>query len=253
MTEKVTYDSLKDVPASSWKALSEKKIYFGHQSVGNNIISGIKDLMTEYPQINLKIVETSDQADFKVGIFAHSKVGKNIDPKSKISGFESYMKNGLGGNADIAFFKFCYIDINPKTHVEQLFIEYKRAMSQLKLNYPKTEFIHVTIPLKIVQTGPRAWIKKIIGSPIGGYEDNIKRNQFNNLLRAEYREKEPVFDLALVESTYSKGSREKFQHRGNTYYALIPEYSHDGRHLNEVGRKKVAEQLLILLSKLSHS
>ena len=134
--------------------------------------------------------------------------------------------------------------------MEQLFSEYKNTMLQLKLNYPKTEFIHVTIPLKIVQTGPRAWIKKIIGRPIGGYEDNIKRNEFNKLLRTAYHEKEPVFDLALVESTYSNGSRQKFQYNSGDYYALIPEYSHDGRHLNEVGRKKVAEQLLISLANL---
>jgi len=251
--QKITLPSIKDVPASSWEKLAHKKIYFGHQSVGNNIMNGIKDLMTEYPQISLNIVETSNQAEFKLGIFAHSKVGKNMDPISKINGFESYMKNGLGGRADKAFFKFCYIDINPKTHVEQLFSEYKSTMSQLKLNYPKTEFIHVTIPLKVVQAGPRAWIKKLMGRPIGGYEDNIKRNQFNNLLRTAYREKEPVFDLALVESTYSNGSRQKFQLSGSTYYALIPEYSHDGRHLNEVGRKKVAEQLLISLANLSSS
>ena len=248
--EKVSFPSIKDVPAEKWKDLSQKKIYFGHQSVGNNIMDGIQDLLREYPQINLNIVETSDHADFKLGIFAHSKVGKNMDPISKISAFENYMKNGLGGRADKAFFKFCYIDITPKTQVEQLFSEYKNTLLQLKLNYPKTEFIHVTIPLKIVQTGPRAWIKKIIGRPIGGYEDNIKRNEFNNLLRTTYREKEPIFDLALVESTFLNGSRQKFQYNGSTYYALIPEYSHDGRHLNEVGRKKVAEQLLISLANL---
>jgi len=32
--------------------LSQKKIYFGHQSVGFNIIDGIKDIMKENPQIN---------------------------------------------------------------------------------------------------------------------------------------------------------------------------------------------------------
>jgi len=248
---KVTLPSIADVSDPLWEKLAQKKIYFGHQSVGNNIIDGIKDLMEEYPQINLKIAETFDQADFELGIFAHSKVGENMDPISKISGFQSYINNGLGGKADKAFFKFCYIDINPQTHVEQLFAEYKNTMSQLRQDYPKTEFIHVTIPLKVVQTGPRVWIKKLIGRPIGGYDDNIKRNEFNDLLRQEYSEKEPVFDLALAESTYTDGSRQSFQHNGNTYFALIPEYSHDGRHLNEAGRKKVAEQLLILLANLS--
>lgn len=35
-----TYKSIKDVPDSTWKKLSEKKIYFGHQSIGYNIING---------------------------------------------------------------------------------------------------------------------------------------------------------------------------------------------------------------------
>ena len=60
MTEIVTYDKLKNVPASSWKALFEKKIYFGHQSVGFNIMDGITDLMKEYPDIKLNIVETKE-------------------------------------------------------------------------------------------------------------------------------------------------------------------------------------------------
>jgi hypothetical protein len=248
--ETIKFPSIKDVSVSKWEKLAQKKIYFGHQSVGHNIIEGIRDLIKEYSDISLNIVETSNQANFELGIFAHSKVGKNMDPISKIYEFKTFMNNGLGGKADKAFFKFCYIDINPKTHVEHLFAEYKNTMLQLKLNYPKTKFIHVTIPLKIVQTGPRAWIKKLMGRPIGGYKDNIKRNQFNDLLRTAYREKEPIFDLALVESTYSDGSRQKFQFKGNSYHALIPEYSYDGRHLNQKGRKIVAEQLLIYMANL---
>ena len=47
--EKVSLPSIKDVPAEKWQELSQKKIYFGHQSLGNNIITGIQDLMKEYP------------------------------------------------------------------------------------------------------------------------------------------------------------------------------------------------------------
>ena len=35
---------------------------------------------------------------------------------------------------------------------------------------------------------------------------------------------------------------------GKTYYSLISEYTRDGGHLNERGRKIVAEQLLIFLT-----
>ena len=103
MPEKtVQFPSIKDIPASKWENLSQKRIYFGHQSVGFNIIDGVKDVMKEHPQINLNIVETSDESDFKVGLLAHSKVGKNNDPKSKINEFVSFMNSGIGIKADIA-------------------------------------------------------------------------------------------------------------------------------------------------------
>ena len=41
MPEKTTHSpSIKDIPDSAWKKLSKKRIYFGHQSVGFNIIDG---------------------------------------------------------------------------------------------------------------------------------------------------------------------------------------------------------------------
>jgi hypothetical protein len=54
-----------------------------------------------------------------------------------------------------------------------------------------------------------------------------------------------------VESTYPDGRRETCAHKGKTCYSLVPEYTYDGGHLNETGRKKAAEQLLILLAKLN--
>ena len=33
--EVVKFPSIKDIPAAKWKKLSQKKIYFGHQSVGS--------------------------------------------------------------------------------------------------------------------------------------------------------------------------------------------------------------------------
>lgn len=252
MPEKtVQFPSIKDVPASKWENLAQKKIYFGHQSVGFNIVDGIKDVMKENPQIKLNIVETANESDFKVGLFAHSKVGENKDPKSKIDEFARLMDEELGNNTDIAFFKFCYIDMIAGTDVGTVFSDYKNTMLRLRNAFPKTTFVHVTVPVRIVQTGVRVWIKKVIGRPIGGYDDNIKRNQFNELLRKEFRGKEPIFDLAKIESISPDGTRSAFSKDGETYYSLVPEYTQDGGHLNEKGRRIVAEQLLILLANLN--
>ena len=83
------------------------------------------------------------------------------------------------------------------------------------------------------------------------YQQNIIKNEYNELLLSEYAEKGFVFDIAKIESTYPDGKRSTFTRNGKTYYTLVPEYSRDGAHLNETGRKIVAEQFLILLAKLS--
>lgn len=248
-TNKVSFPSIKDIPAETWQKLSIQKIYFGHQSVGYNIIDGIKDVMRDNPSIKLQIVETSDPTALSEPIFAHSRVGKNSDPKSKIDGFALLMEQGLAEKADINFFKLCYVDITYATNVEQVFARYQDIMLALRKKYPKTTFVHVTTPLTTLQTGPKAWIKWIIGKPIAGVEDNIQREAYNQKLRNEYSGKEPVFDLAAIESTFPDGSRAVFEKNGKSYPRIVSEYTDDGGHLNEIGRKKVAEQLLILLAK----
>jgi hypothetical protein len=258
MSEKIiSFPSIKDVPASSWERLSQMKIFFGHQSVGYNIIDGIKDLMKENPQIRLNIVETDSPSEFNASLFAHYKVGKNTDPNSKIKAFESWIVKGIGEKADIAFFKLCYVDLNTKTNIQDLFKNYKTTMSNLKGSYPETTFIHVTVPLTSEAIGIKRWLKKIkdlvktiIGTTI---YNNSNRSEFNEMLRKEYEGKASIFDLAKIESTYSDGRRIAIQKRGKTFYALVPEYTYDGGHLNETGRKKVAEQLLILLANISNS
>ena len=66
----------------------------------------------------------------------------------------------------------------------------------------------------------------------------------------EYKEKEPIFDIATIESTYTDGTRSNFVKNGKIYYIMVPEYTYDHGHLNKVGRKRVAEQLLIFLANL---
>ena len=252
MPEKTTqFLSIKDIPAFKWEKLAQKKIYFGHMSVGYNILDGVRDIMKENHDIKLNIVETTDKNDFKVALFAHSKVGKNRDPQSKIDAFKGFLDGGIGENADNAFLKYCYLDFMPDTDVQRVFNEYRDAMAYLKKQYPEIAFIHVTVPLTSRQTGIKALIKNILGRPVWGVDDNIKRNQFNELLRKQYEGKEPIFDLEKIESSYPDGRRMLFKKDGRNFYSMVPEYTHDGGHLNETGRKKVAEQLLIFLASLS--
>jgi hypothetical protein len=242
------YEKLSDVPDVVWQKLSTKKIYFGHQSVGYNILDGVRAVLKENPQIKMAIEETYDPEAYSAGSIAHSQIGYNGNPKSKLDMFAFIAKSGGAEKADILFFKFCYVDFDAETDVKTLFEAYKKTFEQLKSKYPQTTFVHLTVPLTSLQTGPKVWIKKIIGRPVGGTMENIKRHEFNEMLRATYAGKQPLLDIATIESTFPDGRRATFESNGKTYYSLVPAYTHDGGHLNETGRKIVAERLLLALA-----
>jgi hypothetical protein len=238
---------LKNIPETSWEMLSQKRIFFAHQSVGFNILDGIADLKQRYPQIKLNIVKTTDPLQFKQGMLVHTQVGVNMNPVSKISGFSDLIQSGFGEKSEIAFFKFCYIDLTPGADVKTIFATYQKTMEKLSIDFPQVVFVHFTVPLTSRQTGLKAFIKKILGKSLRGEEDNIVRTEFNNLLTEEYQGKEPIFDLARAESTYPDGTLSTFEKDGKTYPCLVPGYTEDGEHLNQTGRQVVAEKLLYSL------
>jgi len=247
---------IKEVPDSAWQKLSAKQIYFGHKSVGQNIVDGIQDVMKQHPQIKLKVRETNRAEDFSSPIFAHSPVGSNSNPASKMKAFADILDRGVGEKADIAFFKLCWIDILPHTDAEKVFTDYQNFMVRMKEKYPKTTFIHVTVPLTSNESGMKAlfkkgkdFIKKLIGRP--NVYDNVKRNELNEMLRRRYEGKEPFFDLARLEATLPGGKQASAGKDGKMGESLVPHYSDDGGHLNAQGRKIVAEHLLILLAQLA--
>ena len=231
--------------------ISNKKIYFGHQSVGNNILSGIEGILSEEQARKIKILDSQNIDDYKHNMIAHSRIGYNADPMSKIIGFSNYMDNLRAWKPDMAAFKFCYVDFTLKTNVNKIFAGYINRMSKLKEKYPDTTFIHITVPLTTIQSGFKAELKKILGKPVGGTEANIVRHKYNELLRNKYGSEEPIFDLAQIESTLPDGARSKFQVGGSTYYSLAEVYSSDGRHLNSMGSKIVALKFLEFLSAIA--
>ena len=249
--EKINLPSIDDVPASMWARLSQKSFFFGHQSVGFNIIDGIRDVMKEHLEIKLKIVESSSPDRLKPGVLEHSRVGKNTQPKTKVDEFVKLLRSGIGNKANYVFLKFCYVDIRADSDVDDIFTYYTDAMAKLRQEFPNITIIHFTVPVTLTKTTWKTWIKKLIGKKeIWEYDDNIKRNEYNKLLMNKYSGKEPVFDLAKMEATFPDGRRSTFTKDGKTYYSLVPQYTTDGGHLNEVGRKFVAEQFLIFLARL---
>ncbi|UCC98570.1 MAG: hypothetical protein JSW66_01495 [Phycisphaerales bacterium] len=250
-TDKIAPHSLGEVRAEHWANLSRAKIFFGRQSVGYNIIHGIADIADQYDQIELNIVETHAPAQVDRPMLAHARIGRNTDPHSKIESFKNIMNAGLGQKVDIAFFKFCYVDIMRDSDAQEIFDAYAAAIEGLKLRYSTTKFLHVTVPLCSMPRGGKKGLKQAVKSLIGipgVLDDNIMRERYNELLRNAYSQAEPIFDIALMESTTPNGLKCHAAKRAQNVPVMVPEYSDDGGHLNARGRKRMAEQLLIILA-----
>lgn len=239
----------RELPRGSLEKLAGKRIYFGHQSVGYDIVEGLQALGRERPELRLEIVDARAPGALDGPAFAHAPNGRNKEPLSKIRGFaETLEGSGLGAKTDIAFFKFCYVDFPPGTDVEKVFAEYRSTMDRLRQAFPRVKFVHVTAPLTVVQSGPKAFVKRLLGRRPWGAEANVVRERFNALMRAAYAGREPLFDLAAVESTRPDGRTVTFEDGGATHRALADEYASDGEHLNALGARRAAAQLLETLA-----
>lgn len=249
--ELIRFKKIEDVPVVQWEKLAQKKIYFAHQSVGFNIIDGINEIIQETHQIKLKIIETRKIDNLFNGTFAHSKIGENNKPITKIDDFVGVLDNALNGLPDIAFLKLCYVDMSPQIDVKKTFMYYKDAIRKLRIGHPDLIIIHFTIPLTTQAITWKTKLKKLLGKEPWEFTNNIKRNQFNNLLLMEYGYEGLIFDIAGYEATQQNGSKSTFTFKGKQYLSMNPAYSSDGGHLNELGRKIIAEQLLIFLAERS--
>ena len=251
--ERVHVASLGEVPDPAWRDLAAKRIYFGHQSVGENVMEGVADLVRAEPRIGLRVRAGEAALDDSGGVFAHGRVGRNGEPGLKTDDFARRIEGPLRGRVDVAFHKYCYADILESTDVPAVFDHYQKTMARLRAEFPEVLFVHVTTPLVRVQSGPKAALKLLLGRTPGRYAGDFARERFNQLMRSAYLGKEPLFDLAAVESTRPDGSREVIRAGGRSGYALVPAYTSDNAHLNELGRRRVAEELLVFLARLPGS
>jgi hypothetical protein len=149
--------------------------------------------------------------------------------------------------------KLCYVDFSQDTDVKALFEEYNSRMSKLEEKYPETTFVHLTVPIIAKPVGMvriKNIVKKLIGRPIRDIRVNLKREEFNDYMRKEYLDNGNFFDLALLEATSPDGAIIMSRNEEKNFPMLDSRYTDDGAHLNDTGRKYIAEQLLIYLASL---
>ena len=223
--------------------ISQSNIYFGHKSVGQNIIAGMNKIIKVTGQNGLKIEELSDSIKYNQNYFLHSNIGENGYPKGKFREFSKIVNDLERKNLDIAMMKLCFVDITEKTDISDIFQSYTAMIDSLRNKYPALVIIHFTVPLK----SEPDWInnlKNIIKRRTDNdVKDNLARNKYNELLLKKYSN-EDIFDIANIESTYPDGKREIVTVDDKQCYSLIKNYTYDGGHLNEKGQELVAEKLI---------
>jgi hypothetical protein len=229
-------------------ALQGKRILFGHQSVGGNIIDGLRDLTRGRTDVRFTIVDLEKTQRPSGPYFGEIRIGKNGDPASKCDAFTRTVDRLVSDSLDIALMKFCYVDFDRGTDVKGVFSNYTATIDSLRRRAPGVTFVHATVPLTVRTPGWKKVLKRVLGRDESSDLLNQKRQEFNELLRSRYGN-EPLFDLAAVESTYPDGSREEFTHNGATVYALIGALSDDGSHLNKAGRDAAARELVRVLAR----
>jgi hypothetical protein len=226
------------------KRLAHVSILFGHQSVGDNILAGVGEFAVSSAGSG-EIVRTLPLSGHVEGPGLFSfYVGKNGDPVGKIRDFESRSFKDV----DIGLMKLCYVDFELGTDVSSVFREYRDTIERLQSMYPDTLFIHVTVPVVSRETGIKALAKKVLGRALQGDEENLQRQRYNEMLRAEYGKQDTLFDLALLEATDPRGRILEHSLHGERFLSMYPVYTSDGGHLNQVGRRRVASAFIEFLA-----
>jgi hypothetical protein len=243
----VDLSALDRVQRSVWQSLSQKTVFFGHQSVGADIVAGLQSIVQRKPELGLRVVESRDPLDFNKPGFYHAKVGTNESCDSKLIDFASILKASASGAVDIAFVKFCYVDLTGSGDPVALFRRYQEWATTLAAECPKVNLVHSTIPVGTVEAGIKARVKRLLGrTHLGGYQHNLVRQRYNSQLLKEFGHR--VFDLARSEATLPSGRVARFACEGTECLALSSGYTNDGGHLNDAGRLAAARDLLLFLS-----
>jgi hypothetical protein len=232
--------------------VSQRHIYFGHQSVGWNIVDGIQRLAAK-EGIAISLVEVSGAHSAGPAAFSHGPVAENGKPLLKLDSFARAIDAGPSGGVEIAFVKFCYVDFTAGTDARALFPRYQEVMAALKARHPTTTFVHVTAPLTTLESGAKGFAKRLLRRARWGGVENARREEYNALMREAYRGREPLFDLAAVESTHPDGTRETVKWNGRDIPVLVGAYTYDDGHLNEEGARRAARALIAVLAAVGGS
>jgi hypothetical protein len=245
--------ALEKIGEACWSELRTRRIYFAHQAIGSEMLTGMRELMRRKPAMNLEVVayEEPDNADgtahavFDAPGIVEATAGRRGNPEGKIEDFSKFLRSSEGAKVDIAVLKLCYGDIGRMTDAEALFNRYTKAIEEIRRERPNIHFIHCTVPLKAEEHGAKGRFKRLVGA--GSDASNAARSRYNELVRQRYPEAQ-LFDIAAIQSRRPDGTNATVEVGGKRVQTLADEYTEDGAHLNRLGELVLAREFLLTLS-----
>ncbi len=220
----------------------QKSVVFDHHSIGGNIMTGMTALQSQSPNRYPVVSQfgpsstwftTHHGTGINIGEFQD---GDNYYPETKIAGFDSTMRSGIGNVANYAGMKFCFLDIyDDAANGLSTWNSYRTMMLNLMATYPNTKFYWVTDALE--QALSSAYI-------------NHEKSIFNNAVRQYVQANGGVlFDLADIESHDPNGNLITDSHG---YEALYSGYAQtQDHHLNGTGQVRVAQGMWWMFARMS--
>jgi hypothetical protein len=239
-----------DITADDLATVSRTKVFFGHMSVGMNVLNGVAGVYAAHGMTAPPIEQGAIEPDTAAGFLGHAFIGENEKPVLKIQDFDARIRSGIGQQVDVAMMKLCYVDVMDATDVSALFATYSETIAALERDFPKMTFVHVTVPLMTEQRQLSKLKSRLTGRSRYGPSENVARERLNVLIRREYAGGH-LFDLAATESTAPDGRRATGTYRGQQYYRLYDGYASDNGHLNGEGARVAATAWLKAIAQAS--
>lgn len=247
LTTQPPMESIEQLPDTALAALSRVRFLFGHQSVGNNVLTGIGELAARDARIVVPIVPLAAGSLPSRGI-TQFIVGTNGQPASKTAAFREAVDSLApdGGNAG---FELCYLDFTETTDVAAVFENYRQTVEDIRLRYPGVRLVHFTAPLTVQEPRWKHLVKLVLQRRTT-LTLNAQRARFNVMMRETYGSRDPLFDLARAESLLEDGRRSTDRDGDLLVESLALEFAEDEGHLNARGRHVVAGRFLAFLATL---
>ena len=177
----------------------------------------------------MRIASLDQAASVDGPMLAEGRVGRNGDPRSKVDQFVATVRSQAGRKvADMAFMKFCYVDFDPKTNVDDLLSSYRSALESLKKERPEIRFAHVTVPLMRQPIDLKSRLLRLVGSDLWEDSANVKRSEFSRRLKEAFPFQNPTPDIATLEATGPDGQPVTFR-KGRAHLPEPEPALHGGR------------------------